>query len=270
MSGVSIVIAARNEKYLPKTVNDILAKAHGDIELIVVLDGYWPTEYSKDPRVNYIHFTNPRGMRQALNSAVALARKEYLMKSDAHCMFADGFDEVLKKDCKDNWVVVPRRYPLEPEKWVIEERTDDKYPCDYEYLDPIDLHGVNWLQKRDERKDVLIDEIISAQGSCWFTKREHFANIGGLDVKKYGSFFLEFQELSFKTWTSGGKVMVNKNTWYSHLHKTNGRGYSLGRDERELAVNFIKNWMDDKAWESQKIPFKDILKQFMPMPEWKL
>lgn len=270
MTKISIIIPSRNEPYLNKTVNDLLDKAKEDIDIWVVLDGYWPTEYSNDPRVNYIHFTEPRGMRNAINSAVAVSRGEILLKTDAHCLFDEGFDVKLKKDIKKNWIVIPRRYPLDPEKWAIEERKDDKYPCDYEYLDPTDLHGVNWKEKRDERKDIMIDEIISAQGSCWVTTREHFNKIGGLDEKKYGTFFLEFQELSFKTWTSGGKVMVNKNTWYSHLHKTKGRGYSLSSGEREMAVNFMKNWMEDKAWEGQKIPFKDILKRFMPMPGWKV
>lgn len=246
MSGVSIVIAARNEKYLPKTVNDILAKAHGDIELIVVLDGYWPTEYSKDPRVNYIHFTNPRGMRQALNSAVALARKEYLMKSDAHCMFADGFDEVLKKDCKDNWVVVPRRYPLEPEKWVIEERTDDKYPIDYMILSDT-LQGIPHKKENDKK----IDDLMTSQGSCWFMKRAYFKELELLDVKTYGSFFQEMQEIGLKCWLSGGEMKVNKNTWYAHWHKTDGRGYSLPRGEQEETRKMVNRWKTEKMFSKQ-------------------
>ena len=43
MKDVSIIIPARNEVFLQKTVSDLLTKAEGDIEVIVILDGYWPT-----------------------------------------------------------------------------------------------------------------------------------------------------------------------------------------------------------------------------------
>jgi glycosyltransferase involved in cell wall biosynthesis len=266
---LSIIIPSRKEKYLSKTIQDILNKATQEIEIIAVLDGGW-TDVVNNDRVNYIHFTKSQGMRGAINAGVALARGKYILKCDGHVMFDKGFDEKLKANIESNWIVIPRRYALDVEKWEIEKRTDDKYPVDYEYLDSGDLHGINWQEKRDEKKDILIDEIISAQGSCWFTTKEHFENIGGLDEDKYGTFFLEFQELSFKTWTSGGKVMVNKNTHYSHWHKTDGRGYSLRGGERGIAVSFMKNWMEDKAWEGQKIPFKNILQRFMPMPGWKI
>lgn len=43
MPRVSVIIPARNERFLPQTVADLLA--HGsDIEIIAVLDGYWPAE----------------------------------------------------------------------------------------------------------------------------------------------------------------------------------------------------------------------------------
>ena len=49
---VSIIIPSRNEPFLQHTIDDILAKAAGEIEVIVVLDGYWPTfELKQDPRV---------------------------------------------------------------------------------------------------------------------------------------------------------------------------------------------------------------------------
>ena len=39
---VSVIIPSRNERFLTKTVIDLLAKAQGDIEIIAVLEGYWP------------------------------------------------------------------------------------------------------------------------------------------------------------------------------------------------------------------------------------
>src|SRR3972149_8272953 len=43
MAKVSVLIPSRNEKYLTKTVDGIFAKATGNIEVIIVLEG--PTSY---------------------------------------------------------------------------------------------------------------------------------------------------------------------------------------------------------------------------------
>ena len=268
---ISIIIPSRNEPYLGKTVQDILNNATSEIEVVVVLDGWWDKAENMNlaPNVRYIHFTEPKGMRNGINSAVAVARGKYILKCDAHVSFAKGFDDVLTKDIEDNWVVVPRRYPLDVEKWETEKRTDTKYPIDYEYIDPDDLHGIEWRERRDARKDIMLDETMTAQGSCWMMTKKHFEFMEGLDEASYGSFFLEFQEISFKTWLSGGKVMVNKNTSYSHWHKTEGRGYSLKPGERDLAVAFTKKWRDNTAWSKQTLPFDSMIKRFMPIPGWK-
>lgn len=40
---LSILIPARNEMFLNRTVEDILSHAKSDFEIIIVLDGQWPT-----------------------------------------------------------------------------------------------------------------------------------------------------------------------------------------------------------------------------------
>lgn len=257
---LSAIIPSRNEPYLNKTIRDLLDKAVEEIEILVILDGYWEQEIVDDKRVHYIHYGRARGMRNAINSGVKLARGKHILKTDAHCMFKKGFDKQLREDHHRDTILVPSRYPLDPENWELEQRTDDKYPVEYEYIDSSDLHGVEWRDKRDERKDVKVDDIISAQGSCWFTTKRYYDKIGGLD-ESYGTFFLEFQELSFKAWTTGGKVKVDKNTWYAHWHKTKGRGYSMGPGEREKAVKVMDTWKSKKEWNKA-------IKRFLPMPTW--
>ena len=173
----SIILPSRNEPYLQKTILDLLEKATGDIEIIAILDGWWPKteDMVDDPRVIYIHFSEARGMRNGINSAAAIAKGEFLMKADAHCMFSKGFDEVLKANCEYDWVVVPRRYALDVKNWKIEERTDNKYPIDYMYLSS-DLHGVVWHEKNRDKKleEIPIDDIMSNQGSVWFMRKTYF------------------------------------------------------------------------------------------------
>jgi len=259
--GITVIIPSRNEPYLSKTIQDLLSKATGDIQVIAILDGYWPPikEIVNDPRVVYVHFPIAKGMRNAINQGVSIAKYDYILKTDAHCLFdPDEFDVELKLVCEDNMIVVPRRYRLDPVKWEI---TNGRLPVDYEYIDSSDLHGVRWEEKAIECRDVFIDDIISAQGSCWFMKKDFFNKLGGLDDENYGTFFLEFQELAFKAWTHGGRVVVDKNTWYAHWHKTEGRGYSVGASQREKAVKFIQGWRKNRKW-------RRIIDKFMPMPTW--
>jgi len=71
---VSIIIPARNERFLPQTVADLLAKAQGDVEVIAVLDGYWPDPaLPNDPRLKILHRGKALGMRPAINAAVQMA-----------------------------------------------------------------------------------------------------------------------------------------------------------------------------------------------------
>src|SRR3990172_6222175 len=109
MSKLSIIIPSRNEKFLPQTIGSLIANATGEIEIFAILDGYWPSPPLKEyPNLITIHRSTPKGMRAGINAAAAIARGKYLLKCDAHCLFAEGFDEVLKSDCEDNWIVIPR------------------------------------------------------------------------------------------------------------------------------------------------------------------
>ena len=271
MDKVSVVIPSRNEPYLQKTIQDLLSKAKGDIEIFAILDGWWE-ESNKiviDPRVNYIHFTEPRGMRAGINAGVALARGKYIMKCDSHIMVGEGYDEILKRDCKDNWIVVPRRYPLDPENWKIEDRSDNKYPLDYMYLSK-DLHGVVWKEKDLERKDIMIDDVMSNQGSCWFMPKTWFEYLELMDEKTYGTFWNEFQEIGLKGWLSGGEIKVNKNTWYAHWHKPHsfGRGYKLPDGEKERTQTMVDKWLNEKMFHKQIHDIKWLVDKFSPVPEW--
>jgi glycosyltransferase involved in cell wall biosynthesis len=282
----SIIIPARHELYLNQTVKDLLEKATGDIEIIVLLDGYWPTEpLPDDPRVIIVH-RERQGMRSSINSAVAIAKGNYIMKLDAHCMVARGFDEVLKADCDDDWVVIPRRYSLDVDKWQVK---NEKIFVDYEYLgypfhektihnSKVGIHAWVWDERIMARADKLIDENMTFQGSCWFMAKEHFTKrLGSLQNEGYGTFIGEAQEIGLKTWLGGGKVMTNKKTWYAHLWK--GSGYReahlkqlgipytrIGADELKRGNEFcVDYWMNNK-WEDRKRDLIWLIDKFMPYP----
>lgn len=275
---LSICIPSRNEPYLQKTILDILQKATSQIEIIVVLDGYWPpdNEIVEDPRVHYIHFNQAKGMRNAINSAVSLSKGEYILKTDAHCLFAKGFDTQLVKDCHDDWVVVPRRYRLDPEKWLVTGL--DRPAIDYMYLahpdDPSvwggrSLQGKEWREKNLDTalEKQKIDDLMTFQGSVWMMKRSYYDFLELMDEEHYGQFAKEAQEIGLKAWLSGGKVIVDKNTSYAHWHKTDGRGYSLSNKEFQKGSDYTARWVTEKIWHKQTRDFNWLIEKFSP-PGW--
>ena len=276
MAKVSFIIPSRNEQFLPQTVDDIYKNATGEFEVIAVLDGYWPNPILKDrPNLTLIH-TDKRGMRSAINSAAALATGKYLCKTDAHCMFAEGFDEVLQRDMEDNWIVIPRRLRLDAINWKIKDV--GKIPIDYHYLscpmtnkDGYSMHGAIWPERARERPDVMIDETMSFQGSLWFMTKNHFENfLGGMSMVGYGTFSQEPQEIGMKTWLGGGKLMTNKNTWYAHLHKGRemGRGYFISKQEITAGHLYSAHyWMSNK-WEKRIYDIDWLVDRFWPVPTW--
>lgn len=284
---VSIIIPALNELFLQKTIDNIFENASGEIEVIVMLDNWWPKPMISDRQGMTIVHTNERlGVKKNTNSAARIATGKYLMKCDAHCAFSKGFDKALKKSCKENWVCIPSRYSLDPDKW---ERTRGPfeylmltYPFIKDDVYGYGFHGKKWRGEdglnggfwhlEEKRKKYRIDDIIIFQGSCWFMTRDHFFNIGGLEIDYY--MFQEAPEISFKTWLSGGRVVRNKRAWYAHLHKgkEHSGNYALSKSKKYEIENFMVDyWMGNK-WPKQTRDFKWLIdyffKKFSPMGGW--
>jgi len=275
---VSAIIPSRNELFLPNTVEDLLRNARGDVEVIAVLDGYWPDPpLINDKRLVILHRGKPMGMRAAINAAASIAKGEYIMKCDGHCAFDEGWDVKLAEDCEDDWVVIPRRYSLDAENWKPRfERT----AIDYEFLSypywkegHYGIHGTIWRIRAKERSspEYLIDDNMSFQGSCWFTPKKHFwGMIGGLQEEGYGTFIGEPQEIGMRTWLGGGRLIVNKKTWYAHLHKGKqyGRGYFIAKAETTAGNAYsVDYWMNNR-WEDRIHDIAWLVEKFWPVPGW--
>ena len=294
---LSIIIPSYKCKYVSNTIQDILKNATGEIEIIVILDAFWPDPPIPNlPKTIIVHKGTQTGMRKSINMGASLAKGEYILKCDDHCSFSKGFDEALIKESQPNQLQVPSRYMLDPVLW--ERRRDAieyefmTYP--YRYLDRhrygMGLHSKKWLGKNGadplnmgpqqfyyreiERADIKIDEIMIIHGSCWFMPRDHFFKIGGLEENLFSSLYQEPPEVVFKTWLSGGRCVVNKNLWYAHMHKAAEEGLPTSR-EYPLDMTAMRNterfgsalWMNDK-WAGAIRPMKWIIEHFWPIPEW--
>ena len=281
---LSIIIPSRSPEFLQRTIDDLLAKAEGEIEIIACLDGVW-TSLKNDSRVVIFHHgtqDNNHGMRASINAGMRLARGQYVMKVDEHTMVSQGFDARLSGICKDNWIIIPRRKRLEPDNWTLIE--DGRPPIDYmyveyPYLKPYDktqgLHGAEW--KRPERSEIMIDDTPTMQGSAYFMKRSYWEKLfpNGLDDVNYGTFTQEAQEISFSTWFSGGRVVVDKETWYAHFHKgKRGKGYGFNREQYQKHMEgtergrryCIEYWLHTKDYQHDFAWFVD--EKFPDMPGW--
>jgi glycosyltransferase involved in cell wall biosynthesis len=208
--------------------------------------------------------------RQAVNVAVSLARGKYVMCLDAHCMVGKGFDEILKKDCEENWIVIPRRYKLEPISWTIRK---DVPPIDYEYwmLKEFNmgyLKPYRWDSRAIERKDIAIDNTLTFQGSCWFMYKSYFQKMGFMRIEGYTGWGQEDVELAMETWTTGGRVVVNKNTWYAHLYKGTKYGRMYSANQHQHAAS--RAYAFDYWCIQRKEEFLEVLRKFEPIPNWNI
>jgi len=206
-----------------------------ELEIICVCDGYYWQNPVDDPRVKVLHLGKNRGMRGAINAGVAIAKGEYLMRTDEHCSFAKGFDKTILDTIEDNWIVTPTRYELDPIKW----KRMNIPPVNFTKLiiqnvkDGVQkFTAVPWKERDEEMKDVMIAETMGMQGSCWFMKKSWWNKvIGELQTEGYGQLIQDSTEMIFKTWKAGGKMMLNKKTWQAHRHRKFGRLHNNGTKE---------------------------------------
>lgn len=228
---LSVIIPSYKDPLLNKTINSILENFEEEFEIIAVLDGYWSTEIINDKRVKYVHLGRNRGMRGAINAGVNVAKGEYIMRTDEHCMFCKGFDKIILASIQDNWIVTPRRYFLDPVKWEV---MDMPY-IDYEKLviqEGKKFSGQRWDERTKQRTALLIDETMAMQGSCWIMSKKWWDKvIKELQVEGYGPLYQDSHEMIFKTWKAGGKMMLNKKAWFAHKHRSFSRTHNNGTKE---------------------------------------
>ena len=174
---VSVVIPAYKDPWVHPTIESLLLNSElgNQMEIIVVLDGYWPeTPIKQHDRVRVVHLGKNRGMREAINAGVKVARGEFILRSDQHCAFSKGFDRILAEDCQPNWIMTAIRYFLDPVKW---ETMKDLEPVITEKLiiqENKKFSGAKWRSRDRKTKDLQLVESMAMQGSCWFMPKAWF------------------------------------------------------------------------------------------------
>jgi len=313
MYDLSILIPARGEEFLNRTIQDLLENIEGKTEIIAVLDGYLPDPPldASDPRVTLIYHPESIGQRAATNEAAKLAKGKYLMKVDAHCAFDKGFDRIMMADMKPDWTMVPTMRNLHAFDWVC-TKGHRRYqgpsgPCQFpnnpkgegpKCTEPT-VKDVVWIPKTnpasvsyrfdktmhfqyfgaykntDEYKagvdgDKELNESMSIQGSCFMVTKEKYFELD-LCSEHFSSWGQQGVEVACKTWLSGGRVIINRKTWYAHMFRTQGGDFSFPYHNPQSKV--IENrektrelFQKDK-WPLAIHKFQWLLDKFNP-PDW--
>ena len=297
MTRLSVLLPARNELFLSNTIQDILDHKEAHTEIIAVLDGAPPlTELPIHPDVTIVELGHSIGQRAATNLAARMSKAKYVMKCDAHCAFDQGFDRILMEDMRDDWTVVPIMRNLHVFNWVCpnghtryqgpsgpctecgEETTMDivwiskKSPQSTSYCFNTEpkFQYFKKFQKRPEGKGDLT-ETMSLQGSCFMVTRDKYWELNLCD-ESWGSWGSQGIEISLRTWLSGGRVVCNRKTFYSHLFRTQGAGfgfpYPLSGKQVSHAKKCARELFFDNKWDKQVRPLSWLIERFKPVPDW--
>lgn len=304
MAELSVIIPGRNELFMRQTIDNVIANMRGDTEIISICDGYWPDPPIADhPKVRIIHNTVPVGQRAAVNDGARMSRAKFIMKLDAHCALDQGFDVKLLAPYKSgeiatDVVTVPRMYNLHAFDWVCgvcgarlyQGPTPEKCAAcggtmardmvwqpkprtrtDFMRFDN-DLKFQYWRQfeSRPEAQGEICD-LMSFLGACWVMSRHRHAKLGGLD-ERHGSWGQVGTEVACKAWLSGGRLVVNKRTWFAHMFRTQGGDFSfpypISGKEVVAARTYSQNLWAKGSWPKAVRKLDFILEKFFPVPGW--
>jgi hypothetical protein len=285
MAKVSIIIPSCNEvavtyegeNVLQRTVRDIYEKATGDFEVIVGFNGPAYQNFPSYPNFRVLKLPENIGLKALVNVLSIMANGKYIYKSDAHCSFGKGFDEILQANMQDNWLVMPRFYVLDAKTWQWQDERHYDYfylPCPF--TDPRGFRfkaGGHWPERTAERESILIDETPQFHGSGWMVEKDFFLNkIGGFPTNDPMGHAQEPPNIGLKYWLGpwDGKVMVNKNTWYAHVHQDGSvKGYHYTREQERVSYDIWAKYFLYDRWGERKHDFAWFINERFPnMPTW--
>jgi glycosyltransferase involved in cell wall biosynthesis len=298
---LSIIIPARNEEFLNRTIQDILEHKKAKTQIIVGLDGQWPIEPIKQhPDVVILFFPESIGQRAISNQCVNISRAKYIMKLDAHCALDDGFDvKMIEAFAKsgDDVVMAPTMRNLHAFNWVCPEGhtryQSPSGPC--KECGKETIKDVVWIPKTNPsstsfcfdsephfqyfneyknrpeyQKQGDLTESMSLQGSCFMLTRELYWELNICD-ELFGSWGSQGIEVACKAWLSGRKVLISHNTWYAHLFRTQGGDFGFPYPQSESNVQNAKKiareMFFDGRFEGVR-PVSWLVEKFWPVTGW--
>lgn len=299
---LSILIPARNEEFLARTIEDILSNIEADTEIVVTLDGQWASPaVPQHDRVNIIYVPEAVGQRAGQNLAARLARGKYLMKVDAHCAFDKGFDRKMLEafaELGDDVTMVPTMKNLHVFDWKCygcgKKWYQDVVPKECDVCKGTDIRKkMVWKPRRGTHSNSYcfdsepkfryfnefcqrpeaqgeLSESMSLQGSAFMASREKYWSLNLCD-ETLGNWGNQGIEVAVKTWLSGGRVIVNKRTWYAHLFRTKqqfGFPWPVSGNEQHRTKQRVRDLLWEGKYDQAVHPVSWLVEKFWPVPGW--
>lgn len=301
MPVLSVLIPARNEEWLARTVADVLEHAEQDTEVIAIIDGQAAGDTpAPHARLQLVDLRESVGQRAGTNLAAEMSRAKYVMKLDAHCSLEQGFDTKIMAAMEGHpdYTLIPTQRNLHVFDWrclACGERTymgprlDKCEKCGGAEHDRVmvwqprrgtrtdfwrfdhELHfqySGEWAGRRVEDGDLA--DTMSMIGACWVMERDRYFRLGGLD-EGHGSWGQMGTEIACKTWLSGGRMVTHRGTWYAHMFRTRAEfsfPYPMQHNAQERAREYSRAlWLND-AWPGQVLPLAWLVNKFKPLPGW--
>lgn len=289
--------------FLARTIRDMLENSSDRTEIIAVLDGAW-NEPSVDPgiedhpRVTLVYLPESVGQRAATNIAARLSKAKYVMKADAHTAWDKDFDTKMIEamaEAGDDVTMVPIMRNLHAFDWVCPDghRRYQGPSGECKECGKPTVRDVVWIAKSSpqstayrfdtsmhfqyhgEWKKKQVGDLVetpSLQGSAFMVTREKYWELN-LSDEALGSWGQQGVEVAMKTWLSGGRVLVNKRTWYAHMFRTQGGDFSFPypqRPQSEIVATReqTRELFVNGKWPKAKHDFNWYLEKFKPLPGW--
>jgi len=306
MKDLSILIPARNEQFLARTIQDILDKAEAGTEVIATLDGQWADPpIPQHERVNIIYVPESVGQRAATNLACKLARGKYVAKCDAHCAFDQGFDRKMLEAFEktgDNVVMVPIMRNLWAFDWkcpkcgkrMYQDKGNVCPECGAEMKKKMLWRGKHnpqstsycfdatpkfryfedWKHRPQyikNKEETGLTETMSLQGSFFMCTKEMYQDLNLCD-EAMGSWGNQGVEVACKAWLSGARVLCNHRTWFAHMFRTKagvfGFPWPVSGRAQQVTKKKVRDFLWSGEWEKQVHPVSWLVKKFWQVPGW--
>lgn len=300
---LSILIPARNEEFLARTIQDLIEHKSEETQIIVGLDGQWANPPIPDHQdLILVYYPESIGQRQMTNQLCKISQAKYVMKVDAHCAFDDKFDQKMFemfKQTGDNVTAVPIMRNLHAFDWVCPDGhrryQGPSGPCLEKDCGKPTVKDVVWIAKTSpQSKSYCFDsephfqyfgefnkrpegtgditETMSLQGSCFMCTRDKYWELG-LSDENFGSWGSQGIEVACKTWLSGGRVLVNHKTFYAHMFRTQGGDFGFPYPQSggnvQKAKKIAKELFFENKWSKQTRPLSWLIDHFYPVRGWK-
>jgi len=297
---LSIIIPARREEWLNKTIEDILKNKRGKTQIIVGLDGDWPeAPIQTHPDVVILYYPESIGQRAITKQCARISKAKFIAKTDAHCAFDEGFDVKMLEAFEtagDNVVICPTMRNLWVFNWVCpdghtryqgqsgickecgKETVKDVVwiaktnPHSWSYCFDSEPH-FQYFQEYKKRavKENNLTESMSLQGSFFMMTRDKYFELD-IDDESFGSWGSQGLTVACKFWLSGGRVLINHSTWYAHCFRTAGGDFGFPYPNPGSKVQDAKKYARDlffnNKWDKQTRPLSWLVEKFWPIPGW--